>query len=142
MKSITGALLTATLCLMTTLPAHAGYDHNGKRVTQRIQLQQQRILHGIENGQLNRDQASVLKHKQRKMRKLKMKFGRDGHYSHAERRVLTRKLNKTSKLIRKLKHDDIKAGPDRYRKHDYRSNGKHGRIGKRTRSWPRIGYLR
>ena len=106
MKTITAGLLATSLYLLVTLPAQAGCYHDDSPFRDRIDRQQQRIWHGIENGQLTRKQAKALKKQHRKLRRLDRKFGHDGHYSREEKHILHKKLGKANKRIRKFKHDD------------------------------------
>ena len=165
MKTITGALLTASLCLLSVVPAHAGHGRDGEQrissavhydrfdaprytsheirddhIRERIHLQHRRIARGIESGQLTGKQAAVLKKQQRKLRRLKRKFTEDGNYSDKEMRILIGKLNKASKRIRKLKHDDQYALPIRHRHHEHRRSDRDGYWGDDRRRWPRIGH--
>lgn len=113
MKMLTKAVLATSLCLIVAVPAQAGYGHNGGRIFDRMERQQARIEHGIENGELTRKEVKKLKKQQRRIRHLAREFRDDGRLSKKERRILHNKLDKASSRIREFKHnEDV-----RYREH-------------------------
>jgi hypothetical protein len=110
MKTSSKTLVIAGLLgLFASLPVFAAYahTHNGKSIHQRLERQQQRIEQGIASGELTRKESKVLQRQQRKVRSLTREFRDDGRLSKKERRVLTRKLDKLSDKIWRLKHNDV-----------------------------------
>lgn len=118
MKTLATALFATSLCLPTALLAHADRDHLDGPFQDRFERQQQRIYHGIENGNLNRKQAKALKKQHRKLRRLNRAFASDGHYDRREKRTMRKKLDKASNRIRRYKQGDRQTSTFWYRDGD------------------------
>lgn len=115
MKSLTKTIFAASICLLTAAPVYAHNDWNGGP-KDRLERQHERIEHGIDNGQLTRKEAKVLKREQRRSRHLFRDFHADGHLSKRERHKLNRHLDRVSDRIWVLKHNER----SRHHKPDYR----------------------
>lgn len=74
-------------------------------VTQRQVNQQQRIKQGVRNGELTRREARRMELRQAKVQHDKKVAKADGTVTPAERRKLRREQNRTSRAIRRQKHD-------------------------------------
>jgi hypothetical protein len=129
-------LMIAALALFAASPVFAGHGHrndddhsrHGYRqhddrrvagVQKRLHIQHRRIDHGVENGSLTRREEHKLWRQQKHIRHLAKDFRQDGYLSRKEHEILTRKLDKASDRIRRLKHNDA----DRYCR--TRDHGKH-----------------
>ena len=155
MKIIAKTLLTASLCMLAAVPAHAGRYHDDSRLMDRMERQHERIQSGIESGALTRKEAGKLKKQQRKNRSMVRKFREDDVLSRKERRILGRRLDKTSDRIREYRHNDSYRHTDRYAFRDtYRDEHRHHRHDDRyeddggivywlsdAEAWPRYGLL-
>jgi len=103
-------ILAIPLFGLLTAPALAHKDHDGSRAQhrfeQRIDRQNQRIRHGIRNGELTRHEAKRLRREQRRIARMEHRFSDDGYLDRHERRKLHRRLNKASDRIYRLKHNE------------------------------------
>jgi uncharacterized protein HemX len=117
MTRLNKTLMAITLSLAATAPAFAGHAERGDRIGERLERQQNRIEHGIENRELTRKEARVLKQQQRKIRRLAREFRDDGRLSKKERRILRAKLDRASERIWEFKHSD-RSRRDRGHHHD------------------------
>ena len=106
MKTIAKTLLASSLCILMSMPAHAGRYYDDDRLMDRMERQHERIENGVESGSLTRKEVRKLKKQQRKIRSLARVFHEDGALSKKERRILNRKLDKRSDRIKALKHND------------------------------------
>jgi hypothetical protein len=114
MKIIGNTLLTISLCIIMTMPAHAGRYHDDNHLTDRMHRQHERIERGVESGALNREEARKLKKQQRKIHSKAREFREDGVLSKKERRILNKQLDKGSNRIRAFKHNDGDRHTDGY----------------------------
>ena len=111
MKALSKILIAGSLSLCAVAPAfaHQGHDRpfKGDNLLERMERQQNRIDRGVMNYQLTRKEAKQLRRQQRKIRYLAWRFYGDGHLSKKERRRLQRELDKSSRKIKRLKHNDL-----------------------------------
>ena len=75
-------------------------------VTQRQVNQQHRIRQGVGSGELTRREARRMELRQAKVQHDKKVAKSDGVVTPAERRKLRREQNRTSRAIRRQKHDE------------------------------------
>ena len=75
-------------------------------INQRQERQRHRIRDGINNGSLVRDEAKRLRKQQRRIAQLEADFRADGRFSRDERATIQARLDKASKRIYQLKHND------------------------------------
>ncbi len=114
MNTLNKTLLAVSLSLLAAAPAFAssakdhGVTHD--RITERLERQQQRIEQGVKRHQLTRQEVRQLQLQQRDIRFLVRVFGKDGHLSKRERRILERELDASSWQIKQLRHNEL----DRY----------------------------
>ena len=113
-------VVAAMLGLNTTVQAR-GFGHGGgygnhvpqhrfeQHVDRRQARQWDRITNGMDSGELSRGEAERLMRSQRRIAHMESRFERDGYVSPRERRKLERALNRTSKRIRRAKHNDLTA---------------------------------
>ncbi len=152
MQTLTKALLAASFCLIASVPVYAGHGHrqdenhgySHARLYDRMLRQYDRIEDGIESRELTRKEAKTLRRQQRQIRQLAREFRGDGWLSKKERRILKRKLDKSSQQIREFKHNDLNryvALHERYGKccnHAFENSGLNSGKDKRRhtqRSW-------
>ena len=111
MKTLTQTLLIASLSLFAVVPAFAHHGDGGysksDRIMERLDRQQRRIAKGIKSDELTRKEAKLLKQDQRDIRQLVRLFRDDGRLSKVERRYLNRRLDRSSQLIKRMKHNDL-----------------------------------
>jgi hypothetical protein len=75
-------------------------------INQRERRQQQRIRHGVRNGELNRREARHLERREAKLHRDERRARRSGgELTSRERRRLQREENRTSRAIYQQKHD-------------------------------------
>lgn len=74
-------------------------------ITQRQVNQQKRIRQGVRSGELTRREARRMELRQAKVQHDKKVAKADGTVTPAERRKLRREQNRTSRAIRRQKHD-------------------------------------
>ena len=113
------AIIAAGLLGMSTAAQARGYGHGSsygnyapqhrfeRRVDRRQARQWERIADGINSGELSRGEAKRLMRSQRRIARMENRFERDGYLSPHERRKLERALDRTSKKIRRAKHNDL-----------------------------------
>lgn len=89
-------LTTSSLTLAGT--STPGVDHREWR-------QSARIAHGVASNQLTGPETRFLVSQQRKTARLERAFKADGHVTYGERRILHRRLDRTSRSIYHQKHD-------------------------------------
>jgi hypothetical protein len=102
MKRALGTLLLAVVCLSTFTFAH---DTRSPRINRRYHNQQGRIAQGVRSGQLTPRETARLQHQQRHVRRETRRMKRDGNFTAAERRHVTRDQNRLSRRIYRQKHD-------------------------------------
>jgi hypothetical protein len=107
MKTLTKTILAVTFGLLATAPVYAGHGHSQDRVSERMERQQHRIEQGIESRELTPKEAKILKKQHRRLHRLVREFREDGRLSKRERRILQRKLDKSSRQIKELKHNRL-----------------------------------
>ncbi len=112
MKTIVKAVAIASLTLLVASPSFAYQGDRGyaktDRIADRIDRQQQRIERGIKNDDLTRKEAKQLRGDLKDIRQLKRIFRDDGRLSKGERRYLQKRLDKSSRQIKRLKHNEIR----------------------------------
>ena len=121
MKMTIALLSIATLGVLV-MPAHANHnspdsnrdDRIGQRIEQRIEQQHYRIHNGIENGKLTRKEARHLRKQQRYIIRLSYKYMQDGYLDRYEHSKLRDALDRASKRIYRLKHNDRQHYSRRY----------------------------
>ncbi len=118
MKTLTKAVITASFCLIASVPVYAGHGQANDRLFDRLERQHERIEHGIESNELTRKEAKILKRQQRRMRQLVRVYREDGRLSKKERRILRNKLDRASYTIRDLKHNNVNRYVNLHRRHD------------------------
>lgn len=91
------ALLTASSFTFAGT-ATPGIDHREAR-------QSARIVHGVASSRLTGPETRFLVSQQRKTARLERAFKADGHVTYGERRILHRRLDRTSRSIYHQKHD-------------------------------------
>lgn len=92
-------LLIAILALgMFSVQSHAGINDRQER-------QQERINHGIANGELTGREAARMQRQQNKIDRKEQAYRSDGVLTKRERIDLRTDLNQTSRRIYKQKHD-------------------------------------
>lgn len=95
-----GLSLAVVACLAGAVsPAVAG------RAGERAQRARDRITQGIQSGALTRREAATLREEQRKIRSVRKRAGRDGHFSRRERLKIERLQDQASKNIAAFKHN-------------------------------------
>lgn len=101
-------LLVAPLFFLIAMPtfAHQYGNHGISSFDKRIERQKSRIKQGVKSGELTRKEAKSLRNQQKKIAKLDRKFTSDGKLSKHERHKLKKRLDKASKRIYRLKHND------------------------------------
>jgi septal ring factor EnvC (AmiA/AmiB activator) len=112
MKTIAKAVVIASLTLLVASPSFAYHGDRGygksDRIVDRIERQQRRIERGIDNDDLTRKEARQLRRNLKDIRQLKRIFRDDGRLSKRERRYLHNRLDKSSRQIKRLKHNEIR----------------------------------
>ena len=113
------AIIVAGTLGMSAAAQARGYGHDGaygyhvpqhrfeNRVDRRQARQWDRIQDGIDRGELSRREVRRLMRSQRRIARMEDRFIRDGYISPRERRKLERALDRTSKRIKRAKHNDI-----------------------------------
>ncbi len=96
-------IFTAALIIVMGL-TWAGTASAGS-LKKRFKNQRFRINHGIRTGELTRKETRHLRRQQRQIRNLRHRFLADGRLTHRERRILNRRLNRSSERIYALKHN-------------------------------------
>ena len=124
MKTIVKTLLASSLCVLIALPAHAGRYQNDDRFMDRMERQHERIVAGVKSGKLTRKEVRKLKKQQRNIRSIARVFREDEAISKNKRRILEKRLDRSSALIWVLKHNE---GYHHASKHTYRDSSKDGK---------------
>jgi hypothetical protein len=100
-------LICATILLATAaITSEAGANPRSPGVNTRQQRQHQRIGQGIHSGELTRYEAHRLGRIQREVRRDERQAKRDGCLTPRERLQLQRELNRSSRRIYRLKHNN------------------------------------
>ena len=109
MKMSITLLFIAALSILA-MPAHANHsspDSNRyDRIEQRLANQYYRIRDGIDSGVLTRKEARRLRKQQHYLLRLKHQFMYDGYLDRYEFSELRHELDRASKRIYRLKHND------------------------------------
>ena len=93
-------------------------------ITKRLDRQKMRIHQGVDSGALTGKEWHRLMNQHRKIRRLHRKAWHDGHLSSRERRHLHSWLDRASRRIHRLKHNEIYAQiDDRSKRHHPRRLG-------------------
>ena len=100
------AIYLAPLLALLTVPAMAYHKHDGSRFENRLERQEIRIDRGVRNGELTRHEERKLRKRQHKVERMFDRFNEDGKLNKKERRKLQAALDKNSKKIKRLKHND------------------------------------
>lgn len=104
------ALASITSLAVLAMPAQA--RHSGPeldridRIEQRLENQRLRIREGIDSGELTRKESRRLRKQQRHIKRLTRRFMYDGYLDRYEFSELKYELNRASKRIYHLKHND------------------------------------
>jgi hypothetical protein len=157
MKIIAKTLLASSLCMLVTVPVHAGRYHDDGRLVDRMERQHERIVSGLESGELTRREGRMLKKQKHKTRNMVRTFSEDGELSKKERGILHRQLNKRSERIWEFMHNDSDrhafrdtcrntSWHHRYRRHHQHGGHHEGKGGianwfSDSEAWPRYGFL-
>ena len=96
--------------LLPMMPVMAHGDMTHDRIERRIDRQQMRINQGIRSGELTRFEAKKLRKQNRRIIRLKRDYMRDGRLNHRERHALMERLDRASKRIYRMKHNDVYRG--------------------------------
>ena len=116
MKTWTQALMMSVVAVAMALPAQAqpgrGDFYN------RLERQQAKVERGIDSGELTRREAGELRDEHREARRLAERLRADGYSPRERDRILSRKLDRTGRLLeRYLNNDEYRGGrgrgPDR-----------------------------
>lgn len=126
MKTLNQTLMAVSLSLFAVVPAFGSHGNDrpmrSDNIVQQLERQQHRIHKGVKNRQLTRKEAKLLRRQQRRIRHLAHRFYRDGYLSKKERRLLNRELRDSSRLIKRLKHNDMERYVDRHQRYGYRDH--------------------
>jgi len=98
---IFGGLLIAALAFTSIAEAQS----HTPVINQRQRSQRHRINQGVRSGELTRNEARHLRADERAINRDKRMAKADGHITRAERRQLRRDENRTSRAIRRDKHN-------------------------------------
>ena len=85
---------------------HRSGKHFDKRVERRQDRQVKRIRRGLHTGDLTRGEVRRLKSQQRRVDRMRDRFGADGYYSKGERRRLAKAQKRAGKRIYNARHND------------------------------------
>ncbi len=80
------------------------------RVDRRQDNQQSRIREGRQSGSLTKREARQLNKNRKKIDRMERRYAKDGRIDKHERRKLTKALERSSRRIYKLKHNDVYRG--------------------------------
>lgn len=95
-------------------------------IKKRLHRQKARIHQGVDNGSLTRHEFKRLIDQQRRIRHKHKRAWSDGYLTRNERRYLHTRLDKASRRIHRLKHNNEWArGHQRYRRHHHSDSGTH-----------------
>jgi hypothetical protein len=103
--------LTSTAGLILILGATAMAGPRTPYINKRQENQQDRIRQGIKSGELTRHEAVRLERESGTIQAEKLVDKSDGHVTQAERRQLDRQLNRESRQIYRLKHNERETNP-------------------------------
>ena len=106
MKILKTLWLIPVLGLLPVMPSLAHGDVSQDRLERRIERQHMRIKQGVNNGELTRREAKRLRKEHRRIKHLKRNYLSDGRLNHRERHSLENKLDRASKHIYRMKHND------------------------------------
>jgi hypothetical protein len=95
-------IMVAALALSLGAVARAG---DPPTVKERLHNQQNRIEHGVENGELTRKEAQRLRKGQREVRDMRQDAPEDGVVTQRERQAIKREQKDQSQRIYDQKHD-------------------------------------
>jgi hypothetical protein len=105
-------LIIATVCI-TGLLIFAQTASAGS-LKKRYHRQEYRIQKGIQNGQITPREGRKLYRDQRKIRQLRRHYLSDGQLSKRERRILQKRMDRSSKRIYRYKHNHRQIERPRY----------------------------
>jgi hypothetical protein len=104
------ALASITSLAILAMPAQAKHSSPKldriDRIEQRLENQRYRIREGIDSGELTRKESRRLRKQQRLIKRLTRRFMYDGYLDRYEFSELKHELNRASKRIYRLKHND------------------------------------
>ena len=103
--------LTLTVGLTVALGATAMASTRTPYINRRQENQQDRIRQGIKSGELTRHEAVRLERESGRIQGEKLIDKSDGHVTQGERRQLDRQLNRESRQIYRLKHNERERNP-------------------------------
>lgn len=99
-------LMTAGFVLAFVTLASAGFAQTKTpRVTKRQERQQERIAQGVKSGELTAKETEHLEAREAKIQHDKKEAKADGKVTASERARLNREENRSSRAIRRQKHD-------------------------------------
>lgn len=129
--NISKTLVCASLAVMLPVSTAMARGDGLNRVERRLDRQDMRIENGVESGELTRKETKRLRKQHRRIKRLKRDFLRDGRLSRDDRHTLMNKLDRASKRIYRLKHNDRyrKSRQQHYRR-DHAWSGDYGRYQK------------
>src|SRR5262245_34720445 len=102
MKKTIIFLLALTFIMSLSLAAFA----NTPRINRRERNQQQRIAHGIADGELTAREAARLEREQAHIYRTERRFKADGVVTYRERQRLDRELDQANRRIYRNTHDN------------------------------------
>lgn len=113
MKTFNNKLLTATVFITAGLFSHSAFaDTNSPYIDKKQNNQKQRIVNGVESGQLTGKEVWRLGKQQARIHHREQRLKSDGQFTGRERAVIHRDLFRSSKNIYKQKHDaQVQGGP-------------------------------
>jgi hypothetical protein len=130
---------------LLAMPAYAGpRDHGQSRFEHRIERQQDRIRHGVRNGELTHREAKKLQRQNQRIARAERRFTRDGVLDRGERRQLRNKLDRASDRIATFKHNDRRRatrGGDHWAYLPDRHGPRHGHRHHYRSGPPRYGHV-
>jgi len=125
MKFVKTLCLVSVFGLMPAMPVLAHGDLNADRFERRLDRQDARIANGVRAGELTRHERKKLRKQHRRIKRVFRGYLSNGRLNHRERHDMEERLDRASKRIYRLKHND------RYRfsKRGWRGRGyaHHGR---------------
>lgn len=105
MKRLIVTIIGAAIAsVMLTSPVFAG-PVSGPVIRDRMENQQDRIVQGVQSGELTVREAAFLEAEQARIRHDAARMTADGRLTARERVVLTREQNQASRDIYRLKHN-------------------------------------
>lgn len=97
------ALLVLPLLAFSVLPSYAQYGTPG--VDARQERQQERIVRGVQSGELTRQEERRLERQQNRMQRMENRAKADGVVTPQERHRLQKAQNHNSRAIYRAKHN-------------------------------------